>query len=411
MNLAIERDRHPWCTGFIVFFSMVYVFLFQLNYPFRPDLFLYAAFFFFLVLVLVTSKIIINTNFFLFVSVVIIASAGALYTSLPGKGIREAIFFIILAAMSISMINNRVMVSTIVKWIYIFSIISSITVIIEFVVPDWFLSLMRRVLRSDALEQLLWSYQVDNAYAGIAAYTSFTGYFATIVFGQSFVNFLISLEGRILFKSKKTNVVLMVIAISVTVFSSKRSLFLACILATIIVLGFVNRNNSDFVLKLIVGSLLGFLLAYILYNTNDMFASFMDRFSGDDITTGRGDIYASAWKSFNEGNIFFGKGTGAAYEIFNSGLHNIYLQILYNHGYIGFLVFIILFIHNYAVAIKSKCLISIFVQSIYLVYGMSGNPLYSFSHTFIYIVYSQYTNVYIKMMNDSKTRGDLNVTN
>jgi len=66
MNLAIERDRHPCCTFFIILFCMVYVFLFQLNYPFKSDLFLYGAFFFFVVLILITSKIIINYNLLLF---------------------------------------------------------------------------------------------------------------------------------------------------------------------------------------------------------------------------------------------------------------------------------------------------------------------------------------------------------
>lgn len=81
-------------------------------------------------------------------------------------------------------------------------------------------------------------------------------------------------------------------------------------------------------------------------------------------------------------------GTGSAYDIYETGLHNIYLQILYDHGLLGLIVYLAFFAYNLFMAIKRRDSMSIFVQCLILTYGVSGNPIYSNSFFFAYIIFS-----------------------
>ena len=128
----------------------------------------------------------------------------------------------------------------------------------------------------------------------------------------------------------------------------------------------------------------------VLYNTSTYAAAFFNRFIVEDFTTGRDVIYKDLITDFMKGDIFFGRGTGAAYRLAEDGAHNIYLQILYDHGIIFSVPYYIFLLSNYYLAFKNKCPISIFVQTFFLVYGLSGNPLYSNMFMIIYIYYVLY---------------------
>lgn len=125
--------------------------------------------------------------------------------------------------------------------------------------------------------------------------------------------------------------------------------------------------------------------------TNDYIVAFMGRFSGSNITTGRNVFYKNAISDFLRGNFltyFFGKGTGTAYLINNTGLHNVYLQILYDHGILGIILYAAFFVLNLKDAIQNRYFYSMCLQIMFLAYCMTGNPLYDYYFFIPYLIYS-----------------------
>ena len=96
-------------------------------------------------------------------------------------------------------------------------------------------------------------------------------------------------------------------------------------------------------------------------------------------------------RDFSQGsdfNYLFGKGTGSAFLINSTGLHNVYLQILYEHGALGIVLYTSFFILNLRNAVKNSYFYSMCLQIMFLAYCMTGNPLYDYYFFIPYLIYS-----------------------
>ena len=158
----------------------------------------------------------------------------------------------------------------------------------------------------------------------------------------------------------------------------------------LIVLMFYLYRGRNFFSRFLGVAVLASVVLTVLYNTNEFVSTFLNRFVGDDIMTGRDTIYETLMADFGESNFLIGRGTSATYELAEEGAHNIYIQILYDHGIIFSFPYYILLLYNYYLAFKNNCPLSIFVQTMFLVYGLSGNPLYSNMFMMIYIYHVLY---------------------
>ena len=83
---------------------MLYVFFYQLAYPFSSTLFLYTAFAFFVIWLIVGLKICLSVQMLWMGLVTLVSVIGTLYTNNPEKGNREAILtavtFVFLVALA-----------------------------------------------------------------------------------------------------------------------------------------------------------------------------------------------------------------------------------------------------------------------------------------------------------------------
>lgn len=382
------HNQHRILSAWIIVCGLLYIFAYQFQLPFKADTFLYGMVVGLIPLTLFGGYLIFSKQVWLFLLMAASALIGMTYTTMPEEGRREAILFTFFAGTFILSLTNTSFVKTFTKWIYIISIIVVLSSILHFLVPNWFNSLMRPLLRRDAYDQLMWSFTVDDAFAGVAAYTPNTTFSAAIVFGYSFLN-LIRKNDDPLVKSKGGNIVLLVLSLFSIILCSKRGVFVATLVAMVVLLFYLYRKRN-FLLKFLGVALLFGVALFVLYQTNEFVEAFLNRFITDDFLTGRDSIYRSLMMDFAEGNIWIGKGTGATYSIAAKGAHNIYIQILYDHGVLFSLPYYLFLLYNYYVAFKNKCPLSIFVQTIFLVYGLSGNPLYSNMFMIIYIYYVLY---------------------
>ena len=335
------------------------------------------------------GKIKTVTQTIFFGAVVAVSFFGVLYTDMPAEGSREAILCCLFFCMFLLARANYKLVETFLKWVYFAAIAVTATVIIHSLLPGAFNRIAKMLLRKDCYEQLMWSFEIDSAYAGIAAYTANAAFFAAVVFGQSFLNMYEDKDMRPI-KNKTANVILMILSVYAVILNSKRGVFLAIIGAFHILLAALYYNRN-YLFRIAGVLLVTVFVLVVLYNSNRAIAAFLDRFiKSDDILSGRDRIYINLWNNFVNGNIFLGKGTGSAYSLAPSGAHNIYIQILHDHGILLSWVFVLFLGYNYYKAFKNKAYNSIFVQGVFLIYGFSGNPLYSNMFMLVYVFYTLY---------------------
>lgn len=131
--------------------------------------------------------------------------------------------------------------------------------------------------------------------------------------------------------------------------------------------------------------------------------------AGEDVTSSRSSLFAWAWLLFLR-NPLLGIGWGnfrtttAGNATYSAELdtHNIYLQLLCETGIIGFVFFILVFILFWRAAQKDYCTLmrtpegqaspwrkalyfSLLYQSFFLLYGLTGNPLYDQHNQIMYL--------------------------
>lgn len=400
MTETKNPNKHRILSMWIIVCGLLYIFAYQFRLPFKADTFLYGMVVGLLAMTLFMRKIILSKQVVLFVLVAVSSFVGLAYTTMPSEGLREAILFAFFAAMFWLSLTNSDFVKSFAKWIYIVSVVTVLSSILHFLEPLWFNALMSQVMREDAYEQLMWSFTVDTTFAGLAAYTSNATFAAAIVFGNSFLNMTNKKENPII-KSKLLNLVLLALSMFSIIICSKRGIFVATIVALIVLMFYLYRGRNFF-LKFLGVAIFAAVVLIILYNTNEFVSAFLNRFVGDDIMTGRDIIYETLMADFVESNFLIGRGTAATYELAEEGAHNIYIQILYDHGLIFSIPYYILLLYNYYLAFKNKCPLSIFVQTMFLVYGVSGNPLYSNMFMMIYIYHVLYATKMPELMKNTK---------
>lgn len=383
-----NRNKHRILSALVIVCGLFYIFMYQFTLPFKADLFLYGMLAGLIAMSVSDKKIIVSRQAILFILVAASAFVGCLYTSMRWEGLREAILFTFFAGLALMSLANPAFIRSFTKWIYIASVVVVLSSILHFLAPFWFNGVMSRVLRGNAYEQLMWSFSVDHAFPGLSAYTPNTTFSAAIVFGWSFLNIANRNEKPIV-KNKLVNIVLLAISMFSIIICSKRGIFVATIAALLVLMFYLYRRRNFF-LKLVGAVVLSCAVLAILYGTNEYVHAFLNRFIGGNFLTGRDTIYSSLLADFKYCNYLIGRGTAATYKIAATGAHNIYLQILYDHGILFSIPYFALLIYNYFLAFRKKCPISIFVQTVFLVYGLSGNPFYSNVFMMIYIYYVLY---------------------
>lgn len=388
MSLGKSKNNHFFLSALIIICGLLYIFAYQFALPFKAEVFLYGMLIGLLLMFIYDRHIIISVQVVLFLLIVVSSFIGLTYTTMFEEGLRESILFAFFAGLFVLSLINPALIEAFIICIYIFSIFVALSSLVQFISPDSFNDFLRQYLREEAYEQLMWSYSIDTAYAGVAAYTPNTTFSAAIVFGISFLN-LNKTTKRPIIKNKLLNILLLLLSMFCIIMCSKRGIFVATIAGLLVLLFFLYRGRS-FLLKFLGITGLVAIILIVLYRTNDFVSAFLDRFAAEDFTTGRDDIYRAMLADFKLSRIFIGRGTGATLKIRETGAHNIYLQVLYDHGVFFSIPYYAFLLYNYYAAFKKQCPMSIFVQTIFLVYGLSGNPLYSNMFMMIYLYYVLY---------------------
>lgn len=387
----------------------LYIFCAHFDYPFASTYFLYISFFMTIVALITNRVLNISNNLALLIIIVFITFIGTLYTNNQDRADRQALFFLIYFFFFWLAMQENDFIYILKKLIYFFSTIGMITVFIQFMFPVAFNVLLAKILRADIYQAVMWSFNVDGTFTGITSSVSMASFsMAIVLFGaiqnvlDLFFNRSEKLHGRWLERFptffKVINIGVVIVALFGIILTSKRGIFVATIMAlifTIILDKDINLNQItkyQFIIMCIF--IVGIVIAGVYFiTTNDYVVAFLGRFTGNNVTTGRDVFYENAINDFSRGNILeyiFGKGTASAYLINDTGLHNVYLQILYDHGLIGILIYFLFFVENLRNAVKNRYFYSMCMQIVFLVYCMSGNPLYDYYFFIPYLIFVCY---------------------
>lgn len=167
--------------------------------------------------------------------------------------------------------------------------------------------------------------------------------------------------------------ILLAVLVPLGFLTYSKSYFLAIALLLVMLIIFVIFPKSK-ALGLFVTLLFGILVALVISGKFAMINTILERFEVGDITSGRDDLNADYIRYINENIDVFFFGEGIAVDRFvgaKNNVHNLYIETLFNIGFIGSILFyttiILCLKHSSKDGIKPKRKIVNFIPLIFLV--------------------------------------------
>lgn len=172
--------------------------------------------------------------------------------------------------------------------------------------------------------------------------------------------------------------------------TAKRGLLIGAGIAAFVSFIFYKKANKAPIWRICLAAILAIFVIWIVFSNMEVTQVMIARFvSNDNPLTYRDVIYRNIFEKFWSSPLF-GTGTASAFSLLGIGGHNIYLTVLMENGILGFIVFIsalgYVFFSTVELLLKFGSyeyhqgipflLFSLYIQVFFLVYGMSGNPLY-----------------------------------
>lgn len=283
-----------------------------------------------------------------------------------------------------------------IKALFIMAIISFLGCLLQLTLPDVLKTFNMSHLTPEKYASFDMFYR-GGYLAGFSFQTAVTGFYLSILVGIVFCSFLsgVKTQGKI---KKIANCVLLIFGYIFLFFTGKRSFILITIVAALVIIGICYKKHVTKIIGISTLMVLG--LALLLFCT-EFGNEILKKSLGDSWSTGRTRIYEAMLNNFMD-NPILGKGIGTSLNIvegFTNG-HNIYLQILSESGIIGFFILIPIFVQdlrsslkllNYKVKHKKNVFIvsiCIFIELLFIGWGMSGNPLYDVYPLIVYMLVS-----------------------
>ena len=356
-----------------------------------------------------TSKFKICKSDIIVVLLIILMSISMIYSIDFLLSLRYIQIFIMLFIIKLCIQNiEKNFLKILIKVLFVLSFVHVLATYIYTIYPEliWKINSLFMTQEQYEYNKSLMKYGVN---AGIcpehALNATYITMFVTIVFSNVVTN-----------KSKKiVNYVFLILGLLALGYTGKRGFAVADVLAMVITTVFYLKKKGKIVKRLFY-YIIFLCIAIIVILQFPATQKLIERFTGSDGTTllnGREEIYAKIEENI-EDNFFLGSGINTT-QIITSGNdgHNTYLQILSELGCIGFVFYITLLGYNYLKAIQLDnynvenkdvyLIISLYFQTFFLAYGMTGNPLYNPVSILVYFLVTIFN-----QKNDKKEKIDEN---
>lgn len=275
------------------------------------------------------------------------------------------------------------------------SALTAVTVIINKMIPDFWVNLVGGYYNADSLDRMT---------------RDILGYCNGIFFSVACTaGFLVNGLAVALYNRKKRDIVMLPLLFLGIVFTNKRAHLLFAVTAFLIVKFLEGRQFKKLIYVIVaVFSLFVFVEMFIsLYEANIISNTSIRIVDTVYLLLKNHDlilIWGERWNKCEKAielyrqHKLFGIGwfRYVEYDSNNDATHNIYLQLLCETGIVGLILFIIpiltgyvktiiLLCHAKNVQVKRYLRISLYMQTFFIIYGFTGNPLYD--HNFLFAYY------------------------
>ncbi len=397
---------------------------------------IFAAASFFVAYLIVGKKKALNKNFLSLNKLELIMMIVGLYITIDNYELKHGSFYYVISywCVWIAIIAGKYLdnwQACLYKLLQVFTMFYAVVTIVCFFSPFIYFKFVIPLFDIESQKQLIKAYQ-NGFMAGLTDHYSTNGMYLSVglgIFGSVLLNDMKSIK----------NIIGFIVMLAALLLTGKRGPLLFSIVSLVIVYYFFKSDKPKGRLIKIFGILFLGLVALLIASIwvpqlLNVLNRFFSESNSGDVTAGRGPLYDLAFKLFKEKPIFgHGWGSYPSYYYENLGkymsvykyrhAHNIYLQLLCESGIVGFALNILFFLYNLFSTImlftqyrKSKKYLQqsagfampycLFIQVFFLLYGMTGNPLYDVAVLFPYYFSIMYVNYYkfnaIKIKNVNK---------
>lgn len=279
-----------------------------------------------------------------------------------------------------------------------FSVVTSLFTWLQVISSDSYYAIIAHLFPSKTVNENISFYKKGSLF-GLTSHYSRNAFF--IVVSIIFAFFSI--------KSKK-KYVLLLFFLSTLLAVGKRGHLLFLVISAIISFFIIKRIKLATIIKftattlVIIGSL--FLLSMKVPQIRHTFERMEESASSEDMTTGRSDMYLDAKRLYEQnGRIPIGWGKYASWtKYFHPALHNDYLQLYYEVGFIGELLIVVPNIIILVYAAKgardgnSLASMALVYDIFFMTYSLTGLPHYDQETQFVYYILNSimFTHLYMK---------------
>ncbi len=295
------------------------------------------------------------------------------------------------------------------KLFYYLAIFFSIGSAINYFLPDFYKSFILKGFENSSMYNSLQSWfkykHIIMRLPGFANQTSFNA--CHFVYG---IGYLVS-KYSVVKKLKFTEWLSCALFVICLVLTIKRAHFLIAIMVSFVCYYCSSRQKSKqlqilLFMTLVFLPILYYLISHIEIGVFGKLNTMITNLENDeDISSGRFALYSLALKYFSQ-HPFMGIGWEQYRTISElsaqSATHNIYLELLCETGVLGFFCFLLFFIALLSMAFvnckranedrqRVATVFCLYMQLFFLVYGLSGNPLYDPPYYFPYFLICAFT--------------------
>lgn len=335
------------------------------------------------------------------------AAVPVLTAPYSGWGYLSTLFYIASLLMCFIISKKKDIVELILNIILSMCVFYAVTTIVFYFTPSFYLHNIVNLF-PDNRERLIDMYN-NGCMAGMTSHYSTNGNF--LVIG------LLLIVSKVKYKKSKLNILLIVLFVISLLMTGKRAQPIFGLLTIVVVyyitISVKDKNAVKRFFKILCFAAAGVGAGTILILTVPTFSTFVRRFqeSADsgDVSSGRFTLWKLAFEGFASHPIF-----GIGWEMFKPlyswqfsserdyDVHNTYFQLLCEAGIVGFIIYMTWFILLITISIKQyKRLIknsvhqtkdiyimsfSLGYQMYFLIYCITGNPLYDRNMFFPYFL-------------------------
>lgn len=298
---------------------------------------------------------------------------------------------------------NEDWVTPFLKYLGFFLMIFAIGTLLQVFVPNFIDSIKKIYVQKDKIElsrNFITNQSLYSGYNGLVVQTGTNAFLMCIFIGYCLYNLLLG-------KDNKKYIFLTAFGFILLLLTNKRTLLFSGAFSFLFVFLLYKRFNLKYIISVFV---LSFIFVFVIFNYTSIGNRIVNKMNmgEDSILSGRDILYNKMYNNFKKSPII---GVGIDSKVDGRDGHNIYLQVASETGVLGILILLIFLLRN--LRITWVCLsksndhrelfaLSLYVQMIFLIWGLTGNPLYDQFTLLTYFVFAALTNKCINVASIKK---------